>query len=83
MAGATEYEITTDWGTMRGTTDDVLGYWMDRGFELPAKPCPFCGVSELPDGLTIGHSEGCFFDLLERRGVSQEELNTAWNSRIA
>jgi len=76
------YEITTDWGTMRGTTDDVLWYWWNRGLEPPAKPCPFCGLRDFADGLTTGHEAGCFFDLLETRGVSQEELNTAWNSRV-
>lgn len=30
MSGATEYEITTDWGVMRFTSADVVGYWWEK-----------------------------------------------------
>ena len=44
------------------------------------RPCPFCGESEL-NGLTHGHKEACFFDLLLRRGISEAEYESAWNRR--
>lgn len=45
------------------------------------RSCPFCGESELI-GLTHGHKEGCFFDLMLRRGISDQEYNEAFDSRL-
>lgn len=46
------------------------------------RPCPFCGVSEFPDGLTYGHKEGCFFDLVLRLDIiSEQEYGEAFDRR--
>jgi hypothetical protein len=45
------------------------------------RPCPFCGESKLT-GLTHGHKEGCFFDLMLFRGISEQEHNEAFDRRV-
>jgi hypothetical protein len=49
---------------------------------MNTKPCPFCGESQLQE-LTHGHKEGCFFDLMLRRGFSDHDYDEAWNLRRA
>ena len=79
MSDVRTYEITTDYGPMEFSSQDVVGYWWEQ---IISPPCPFCGVSEFPDGLTQGHKEDCVFKLLQRRGVSEEELRSAFSRRF-
>jgi hypothetical protein len=44
------------------------------------KVCPFCS-GKLDDSKDINHAETCYFNLLGMRGISQAELNSAWNIR--
>lgn len=48
----------------------------------PLLNCPFCGQPPLERGFLAGHDEGCLFDLMARRGISQAELDAAWNTRL-
>lgn len=44
------------------------------------KVCPFCS-GKINDSKDIDHAETCYFSLLGMRGISQAELNSAWNIR--
>jgi hypothetical protein len=48
--------------------------------------CPFCGQPPLDRSFLAGHDEGCLFDLMGRRGISQAELDEhgipdCWNGQ--
>lgn len=42
------------------------------------KSCPFCGEQSGEQN----HTEECYFHLLGLRGISQLELDEAWNKRV-
>lgn len=44
--------------------------------------CPFCGKPPLEGEFLAGHDDGCLFDLMGRRGISEAELDAAWNTRL-
>lgn len=44
------------------------------------KVCPFCS-GKTNDLKNIIHAETCYFSLLGMRGISQAELDAAWNTR--
>lgn len=47
------------------------------------KPCPFCGAEiDDVDDIPGKHSPSCFMQAVVRCGVTDEELNNAWNNRV-